>query len=101
MELQLFVKGLSKWFSSNILYLAGHRVDSTWLLTVLSSELPSSFWLIMPLHVLRELQCYHFEARGGRAFTTLSILIHVALSSSAAVFRPTTPLFWVNDLGNS
>lgn len=57
-------------------------------------------WLIMPLHLLQELQCYHFEARDGRAFTTLSILIHVAPSNTSAVFRPTAPLFWVNDLGN-
>lgn len=88
MELQLFGKGLSTWFSSSILYLTGHRLDSTWLLMVLAFELPSSFWLIMPLNVLRELQCYYFEARGGRAFITLSILIHVASPNTAGVFRP-------------
>lgn len=46
MELQLFGKGLSKWISSSILHLAvsspGHRLASTWLLTVLAFELPSS-----------------------------------------------------------
>lgn len=54
----------------------------------------------MPLYVLQELHCYDFGARHSRAFTTLSILIHVAPSNSYAVFRPTTPLFWVSDLGN-